>query len=161
MIIQPTVSMTPIIADMVWPALVLERRILSVLPITVGLVVEWLALWLGGFGLPWRKAAAVDLVMNTASTGAGILALPLLGFLWEIFPGLLLFKVFHVGTFNPGTWLATLAIAILATTAIEATVLRWGFEIVLGSRRLLVLCAANVVSVAIAFASLWTNPPKL
>ena len=156
----PAFTTTPILADMVWPALILERRILSALPISAGLVVEWLVLWRASFGLSWKKAAVVDLVMNAVSTGAGLVAIPLLGFLWEIFPGLLVYKLFNVGTFNPGTWLATFVMAVLATTATEAAVIRWGFKIPLGSRRFWILCVANVVSVAIAFASLWTNPPK-
>ena len=37
---------------------------------------------------------------------------------------------------------------------------RWGFNIPLGSRRFWILSAANLTSVAIAFASLWTRPPR-
>jgi hypothetical protein len=51
--------------------------------------------------------------------------------------------------------------AVLATTAIEASVVRWAFKVPLGRRRFWILCAANCVSVAIAFASLWIHPPKL
>ena len=69
------------LADMVWPALMLERRSLSTLPIAAGLAVEWLVLWRAGFGLSRKKAAVVDLVMNTVSTGAGLVTIPLLGFL--------------------------------------------------------------------------------
>ena len=150
----------PIVADMVWPALILEQRILSVLPISAGLVVEWLVLWRADFGLSWKKAAVVDMVMNAASMAAGGVAIPLLGLLWEVFPGLVLYKAFHIGTFNPGTWFATFVMAVLATTAVEAAVVRWGFNIPLGSRRFWILSAANLTSVAIAFASLWTRPPR-
>ena len=147
-----------LLADIVWPALLLEQRLLGVIPITAGLVVEWLALWLGGFQLSWRKAIVIDLVMNTVSTVVGIVLVPALGFAWEFFPGLIIYKVFNVGTFNPGTWAATFVMATLATTAIEAAVVKWGFKVALGRRRFLILCAANCVSVAIAFASLWIYP---
>ncbi len=156
----PHSSIAPI-ADMVWPALLLEQRILSVIPITAGLLVEWLALCFGGFGLSWKKAAVVDVVMNAVSTGVGVVLIPALGFAWEYFPGSVLYRVFNVGTFNPGTWAATFLIAVLATTAIEAAVVRWGFRVPLGHRRFWILCAANCVSVAIAFTSLWMYPPKL
>jgi hypothetical protein len=146
---------------MVWPALVLEQRILSVIPIAAGLIVEWLALCFCGFGLSWKKAIVVDLVMNAVSTGVGVVLIPVLGIAWEFFPGLVLYKIFKVGTFNPGTWAATFVIAVLVTTAIEAAVVRWGFKVPLGRRRFCILCAANCVSVAIAFASLWIFPPKL
>jgi len=154
-------SITPLYADMVWPAVVLEQHLLSVIPITAGLVIEWLALWLGGFDLSWKKAAVVDIVMNTVSTTGGMILLPMLGLLWEIFPGVLLYKVFGLSTFNPGSWAATFAMAVFATAAIEAAVVNWGFKIQLDRRRFWILCGANSLSVAIAFASLWIHPTKL
>ena len=157
----PLLTAPSMFADMVWPALILEQRIVSVIPITAGLAVEWLVLRFGGFGLSWRKAAIVDVVMNAASTLAGIVVIPALGLLWEFVPGLVLHKLFDIGTFNPGTWAATFVIAVLATTAIEAAVVRWGFKISLDKRRFLILCLANGVSVGIACASLWVRPPKL
>jgi hypothetical protein len=89
---------------MFWPAMVLEERLLSVIPIVAGLVVEWLALRFGGFDLSWKKAAVVDVVMNAVSTIVGIVLIPVLGLVWEIFPGVVLYKFFSIGTFNPGTW---------------------------------------------------------
>ncbi len=151
----------PVLADMVWPALFLEERILSVAPIAVGLTVEWLALWRGGFGLSWKKAIVVDIVMNAVSTVAGIFVIPVLGILWEYYPGSLIYSHFHIGTFNPLTWAVTFAIAVIATTLIEAAVVRWGFRISLGRRRFGILCAANVASVAIAFVSVLTHPPGM
>jgi hypothetical protein len=153
-------ALSVVLADMVWPALVLEQRLISVVPISVGLVVEWLALRFG-FGLSWKRAALVDIVMNLASTVAGIPLIPLLGLAWEVFPGLVLYKVFNIGTFNPGTWAATFLIATLATVAVEAAVVRWGFKIALSRYRFGILCAANAASVAIAFGSLWLHPPRL
>ncbi len=148
-------------ADVVWPALLLEGRLLGTLPILAGLIVEWLALWLGGFGLSWKKAAIIDVVMNAVSAALGVVLIPALGFAWEVFPGSVLYKLFNVGTFNPGTWAATFVIAVMATTAIEALVVRWVFKVLLGARRFWILCGANCVSVAIALVSLWTHPPKL
>jgi len=148
-------------ADMVWPALVLEQRLLSAIPIGAGLIIEWLALRFGGFGLSWRKAGLVDVVMNAVSTIVGIPVIPLLGLAWEMFPGQVIYKFFNIGTFNPGTWAATFVLATIATTGIEALVVRWGFKIALGKRRLGVLCLANALSVGVAFASLWLKPPRL
>jgi hypothetical protein len=88
----------------VWSALLLEQRVLSIIPITAGLLVEWLPLWFGGFGLSWKKSAVVDVVMNAISTGVGVFLIPALGFAWEYFPGSVLYRVFHLGTFNLGTW---------------------------------------------------------
>jgi hypothetical protein len=146
---------------MVWPALMVEQRLLSILPISAGLFVEWVALRHGGFGLSWKKAAIVDVVMNAVSSLAGIVLIPALGLAWEFFPGAVLYKVFNVGTFNPGTWAATFLIAVFVTTIIEAAVVRWGFNISVTRRRFWILCAANTVSVGIAFASLWIHPPRM
>jgi len=154
-------SITPLYADMVWPAVVLEKHLLGVIPIMAGLVIEWLALWLGGFDLSWKKAAVVDIVMNAVSTMGGMVLIPMLGLLWEVLPGVVLYKVFGVGTFNQGNWAATFAMAVFATTAIEATVVNWGFKIQLDRRRFWILCGANGLSVAVAFASLWIHPTKL
>ncbi len=151
----------PLYVDVVWPSLVLEQRILSIIPITVGLAAEWVVLRFGGFGLSWKKAAIVDVVMNAVSTVAGIVVIPALGFVWEFFPGSVLYKLFNVGTFNLGTWAATFVMAVLATTAIEAAVVRWGFKIPLGRRGFWILCFANCVSVALAYVSLWLHPPEL
>ncbi len=87
--------------------MVLEKHLLGVIPIMAGLVIEWLALWLGGFDLSWKKAAVVDIVMNAVSTMGGMVLIPMLGLRWEVLPGVVLYKVFGVGTFNPGTWAAT------------------------------------------------------
>ena len=147
------------LADMVWPALVLEQRLISVVPITLGLLTEWVALRFGGFGLSWKRAALVDIAMNLVSTVAGIPLIPLLGLAWEVFPGQMLYKFFNIGTFNPGTWAATFVLATIATTAVEAAVVRWGFKIALGWSRFGVLGLANSLSIAIAFISLWLRPP--
>lgn len=102
----------------------------------------------------------MDLVMNTVSTALGVALIPFLGLAWEIFPGSAINHAFNVGTFNLATWLATIVIAVLATTAVEAAVVNWGFKIAMGWRRFSLLTAANVASVGIAFASLLLRPPK-
>jgi hypothetical protein len=148
-------------ADVIWPSLILERRLLCALPISAGLVAEWVALFFGGFGLSWKKTIVVDLVMNTVSSIVGIFLIPILGIVWEIFPGSLIYWIFQVGTFNPVTWLATFLLSTCASTAIEAVVIGRGFKIPLDWKRFWILFAANAVSTAIAFVSLWIHPPRL
>jgi hypothetical protein len=150
-----------LLADVVWPSLILEGRLLSVLPISAGLIAEWFALYFGGFGLSWKKAIIVDLVMNTVSSVCGIVLIPVLGLVWEFGPGSLVNRIFNVGTFNPASWAATFLFSAAASTSIEAAVVRWGFRIPLGWRRFWILCGANAVSTGIAFASLWMHPPQL
>lgn len=150
-----------LLADVVWPALALVQRMLSVLPITAGLVVEWLALWRGGFGLTWKKAALVDVVMNAVSTLIGIFLIPALGMGWEYGPAQLVDRIIPIGMTFQIDWLAAFAIAVCVTTAIEAAVVRWGFRIALGMRRFWVLFGANAVSVGIAFVSVMMHPSRM
>ena len=72
-----------------------------------------------------------------------------------------MYRFLNIGTFNPGTWVATFLMATLATTAVEAAVVKWGFKIALGWRRFGILGLANTLSVAIAFVSLWLRPPPM
>jgi hypothetical protein len=156
----PVTAMRDFVADMVWPALILEQRLISVIPICIGLVVEWLALRFGGFGLSWKRAAIVDVAMNAVSAVVGIPVIPLLGLAWEVVPGQLLYRL-NIGTFNPITWLATLVIATVVTALIEAGVVAWGFKLAITRKRFGVLFLANGASIGIAFASLLLHPPRL
>ena len=144
-------------ADVVWPALYLETRLWSVWPILAGLIVEFGVLrW--AFDLEARKALLVDVAMNTASALVGAILIPLAGIVWEVFPGLVVYKMLGIGTFNPGTWAATFLFAVLITSLIERFVIARFFKISVSRRRFLWLCAANAVSVGIAFASLFIKP---
>ena len=145
---------------MIWPAAIVGARLRSVVPITAGLAIEWLALWLG-FGLSWKKAFVVDVVMNFVSAAVGAFAIPLLGLLWEVGPGSVIYKLFSIAMLNPISWSATFAIAVLTSTAIEAAVVKIGFKISLSAGRVCVLLAANSVSVAFAFVSIWNTPRSL
>jgi hypothetical protein len=144
-------------ADMVWPALIVTERLFAFPPIAVGLAVEVVALriWME---MSWRRAAVAGFAMNAASVLLGLLLVPSSGLLWEVFPGIPLFKLFNIGTFNPGTWVATFVLATLTNAAVEAVVLRWAFGILFSKRLFAVLAAANSASVAVAYASLWLRP---
>jgi hypothetical protein len=149
------------VADLVWPALALEQRMLSVVPIIAGLIVEWLALWLGGFGLTWKKAALVDVVMNATSALIGIFLIPALGMGWEYGPAQLIDRLIPIGITFQIDWFAVFVIAVAVTTAIEASVVRWGFRIPLGPRRFSILFGANAVSVGFAFVSVMLHPTPM
>ena len=144
--------------DIVWPALYVEERLWSIPPIAAGLLVELLVLVVV-FQLPIKRAALVGVVMNTGSMLVGTILIPLAGLGWEVFPGLLLYHAFGIGTFNPYTWSATFLMAALITSAIESAIILF-FKISIGRRRFLWLYAANCVSVGIAFLSLLVRPPR-
>ncbi len=59
--------------------------------------------------------------MNTVSAGVGIIVIPVLGLVWEIFPGIALYKFFNIGTLNPDV-IALYTMNPQAGTHIEITV---------------------------------------
>jgi len=149
----------PAAANVVWPALYLETRLFSWYAIAGGLVAEYIVL-VAVFRLSLTHAAGADIAMNLASALLGMLFLPLAGIAWEVFPGLLLYHAFNIGTFNPGTWVATVLMAAGINALIEAGVLWRFFHVPFCRCTLLWLSLANLVSVGIAMASLWRLPPE-
>jgi hypothetical protein len=143
--------MTPILADLVWPALFLEERLLSIWIILAGLLIEYFFVWrittLGAL-----KAIWANLAMNAASTLLGIVLIPGVGFLVALFPGELL------GTFNPITWGLTLIVAVLLNTLIEALILWKGFKQKIGKKEFWLLGLANTLSVGVALGTLLIFP---
>ena len=147
------------LADMIWPAAFLESRLLSAWVISAGLFIEYFFVWRVTPLGTWRSVLA-NLAMNAASTLLGIVLIPLAGIIWEIFPGLLLYKWFDLGTFNPGTWAATFLMAVLINAGLELAVLRLGFRQPPGGGLFWWLCLANALSVGVAMGSFLLYPPR-
>lgn len=147
-------------ADVVWPALYLEDRLVTWWAIILGLIVEYFFVRkLFGFGV--KKAILADIFMNLASTLLGIVLIPLAGIIWEFFPGEALYRIFNVGTFNPGTWAMTFFFAVVISTVIESLVIRWGFKTRVGKKGFWGLFLANTISTAVAFISVFLFPQQL
>jgi uncharacterized membrane protein SirB2 len=106
-------------------------------------------------------SAVADVAMNTGSSLLGFVLIPIAGFVWEIFPGTVIYNVFHIGTFNPGTWAATFLLAVLINSALETTVLRYAFKQKPVKRIFWWLALANALSVGLAFASVFRYPSRL
>jgi hypothetical protein len=154
-LLLPTVAC----ADVVWPALFLETRLATWWSVSIGLFVEFLIIW-RAFDLSVKKALLVDFVANIVSALLGIILIPLAGVAWEVFPGLVFYKVFHIGTFNPATWSATYLFAVAINASLEWAVIQRGFKIPIGKRGFWIMVGANAVSVAVAFGSLFVFPVK-
>jgi len=147
----------PAHADVVWPALFLETRLFSVWPIVIGLIIEYLFLR-QYFMLSVKRAAIADIVINAASSVLGIVLIPIAGIAWEFFPGIIMYKAFNIGTFNPGTWTATYLMAVAINAIIESMALAKIFKCKIGKKGFYILFLANVISVGIAMASLYFYP---
>jgi hypothetical protein len=144
-------------ADVVWPALFMETRLVSVWIIALGLVIEWPVIrYLTR--RPWWPSLGVTVVINAASMLLGLLLIPLAGILWEVGPGLLMYRLLNVGTFNPVTWTATVVLAALISASVEMLALRWPFKHRIGRRGFGVLTLANLASTAVAAGSLVVWP---
>ena len=134
-----------------------EGRNLTWWSIVFGLVVEFFFVRIITKANIW-KSFFINLVMNGISTVLGVILIPVLGFIWEIFPGLLLYKLFNIGTYNPFTWGATFLFAVFANGFIEYEVIRWMFKMKIGKRGFWLLIGANAINVSLAFASIWFKP---
>jgi len=151
--------MTPILANLVWPALILTTRMLAVWPIAAGLLVE-LFFVRQATNLRGARCLTADITMNLASAALGIVLIPLSGIIWELLATFTIYPLLNVGSFNPVTWGATVLLAAGVNTVAEGWVLQRGFKQKLGRRGFWLLFAANLVSVSIAFISILLHPPK-
>ena len=151
---------TAALADMVWPALILETRLFSWWAITVGLVAEYLFVRVF-FRRSIQSSVVATLAANAASSLAGVVLIPLAGIVWEFFPGVIYMTLLSWGTFNPITWAATFALACAVNTLIETQVYARGFAWGIGRREFLGIFVANAVSVGVALGSLVMVPPSL
>ncbi len=152
----------PAYADVVWPALYLVSRMVSWWAILTGLIIEYLFVRkLTNFSV--SKSIIANVCMNTASTILGMILIPIAGIGLEFFPGMIIYKIFHIGTLNPFTnpftWTATLFFAAFINAFIENFVLNKFFKCKLGWRGFWWLSLANGLSVACVFASLLIFPP--
>jgi hypothetical protein len=151
---------SPAHADIIWPAIYLVSRMVTWWSISLGLIVEYLFVRkLTQFGVV--KSIIVDLSMNAASCLLGTILILILGIGWEFFPGIVLYKVFNISTFNPGTWTANFFMAVFVNALLENFVINKGFKKKLGWRGFWWLSLANGASVGIALISLSLFPLEL
>ncbi len=145
-------------ANMIWPALFVAPRQLSVPAVAVGLLVEILVLK-RLLGLSWLRTIGAVVAANVVSAFVGLFLIPISGVVWELGPGLLMNFALNIGTFNPVTWGATFVMATLINAALEMLAIRFALSIWLSWRQFGWWVLANAITVAIAAASIWIEPP--
>src|SRR5262249_30549017 len=79
----------------------------------------------------------------------------------EVGPGGLVNAALDAGTFNPVSWVATCALAILVNATLEWFIIRFVFRVPSKVNPFLWLCIANTASVAAAMTSLLIAPPQV
>lgn len=150
---------TILLANVVWPALYLETRLFSWWAISFGLIIEYFFIK-QIFNLESKYTLKAVLVANIISAILGIILIPLGGLIWEIFPGLIFYHFFELGTFNPITWGGTFLLASFINAIVEGLAYEKIFkiELLLKSRKFLYLFLINMLSASLAFISIWIYP---
>jgi hypothetical protein len=153
---------TPARADVVWPGLILEMRMLSLWAIAIGLVVEYAFLrWFFRFAV--LKSVYVDLCMNAASTVLGCILLLIATIVWE-FPSNLFFRPLLGWRIGHAIDMAVACLfAVTINAVLESLVVGFTFKgpVPVGKKGFWVLFAANAISVGLAYASLFFVRPPL
>lgn len=153
--------MTPLLANIIWPALILMDRLMSEWAIGTGLALEYLVVR-KLTNLPSGRAILATLAANAVSTLVGtVILLPLAGFVWEVFPGEPLNYYLKLPGENPISFVASCLMGAAINAWIEGWVLRKKFGALGGRRQFWVLFGANFVTVALAYASVLYHAPKL
>ena len=140
----------PARADVVWPALYVAGGLATWWVIAVGLLVEFPIVWWLVKG-SWSRAALLTLIANLVSTLLGLLAVPLLGVVWELTLGQVAMRILDAGTFNPAAWVGAFLLAAAFNALAEAVVLRRASKLTSWAKPWAAMAAANAVSVALAF----------
>jgi hypothetical protein len=153
---------TPARADIVWPGLILETRLLSFWAIAIGLVVEYAFLrWFFRFGV--LKSVGVDLCMNGASTVLGCILLLFATFVWELPSDLFFRPLLGWKTGHAIDMVVACLLAVTINAVLESLVVGFTFNgpVPVGKKGFWVLFAANAISVGLAYASLFFVRPPL
>ena len=147
-------------ADVVWPALYLEQRLLSWWAIALGLLIEYLFIRkVTSFGI--RKSILADFVMNATSALYGIILIPLSGILLDFFAWVVLRDLLPKGWMGWGVECVGGIGAALLNAFIERKAIRKVFKFEFSQKQFWGLFLINVVTVGIAFVSLILFPPWL
>lgn len=151
--------MFPVLADVVWPALLLADRLSAWWCIVASILLEATALWRFAQVQP-AKALVAATVMNVVSALCGALLLPSMGIRWETIANLTYNAWIGWGTFNWITQIVTWCIAVLLSTIIEIFVLWLVFSMPWTRRLTVVMLSANAVTVALAWGTMLIVVPK-
>ncbi|MCB9747942.1 MAG: hypothetical protein H6755_05975 [Candidatus Omnitrophica bacterium] len=147
---------SPAFADVVWPAMFLEMKMLIWWVIAFGLIIEYVFLRIF-FKMRILEGIKICIVMNFISTLLGIILIPLSGIAWEIVPGMIIYPIFNMGTFNPLTWSATFILAVLVNLKVESWTIIKIFKRKMQKREYFFLALANAFSVGIAYYCLFID----
>lgn len=136
-------------ANVAWPALLLEERLVAIPTIMLGVLLESVTLrWL--FLLPWSRAIFVSAAVNAASSVVGLFAIPVSG----LFVAVMTAGIVGVEVFSPLGWIVTLIGAATVSAGIEGYVLGRYFSLPFSRACWLVWWVANLLTTYFAFMTI-------
>jgi hypothetical protein len=150
--------MSLLLADIIWPALVVEERLVSPWVIGLGLLVEFYFIRRLTTLSFWRCVLA-DVVVNAVSAILGLALLPFVGTTWDFLADFALDSVFNFQSISSGGWLLLFFCSVLINALVETALLRFVFKQHEWFRIFWWMCLANAITVGIAFISLMIWPP--
>ena len=140
---------TPIaLADMIWPAVILEGGILTWWIIGLSLIIEYFFVK-KITNTSVKKSIIITLAINAASTIIGIILIPMLGLLLIIPVWLITYFISNGRVVNLIGFITTYILAVFVNNAIEFGVLKL-FKCKLTKNSFLILLIANAITIGIA-----------
>jgi len=149
--------MSPVIANVVWPALYAEAKISSLPIIALSLVIEFF-FFRHLFNLSNKNALFYDLAANMASGLVGLVGRPLSGILYEVTIGMLVMWIFDWGTFNPVTWVSVPIFGGALNAVIELLTVRIIWKHKITKRNFFWIWLANIITISIATTWVFMHP---
>lgn len=144
-------------ANVVWPGLYLSGRMIT-WAIPAGILIEvFLLKYIIQRG--WGYTLLVTSAVNIISTIVGAVGAILGNLAFEATLGIILYKYFQIGTFNPLSWTSAIFFGTLVSTIIEVYSLKTIFKIKLTSKQRYLFLAVNLLSTLTAFASILIKRP--
>ena len=135
-----------ILANMIWPSIIILGAVYSWYIILVGLIIETIAAHLF-IKTGWLRSLRIMSVVNAISALIGLFLIPLSGIFVEV-----LTLPFGVGTFHISHWILDYLMVVVVNTLIEGLSLQWIFKYHF-KKNFWWLFGANAISVIISIVS--------
>ena len=135
-----------ILANVIWPSIIILGAVYSWYIILVGLIIETIAAHLF-IKTGWLRSLGIMFVVNAISALIGLIFIPLSGIIVEI-----LTLPFGGGTFHISHWILDYLMVVVVNTLIEGLSLKWIFKYQF-KKNFWWLFGANAISVIISIVS--------
>jgi hypothetical protein len=147
-------------ANVIFPALILSDRLLAWWIILLTILIEAGFVMLA-FRLTPLNALFASLAANAASAVVGVLTLPYAGLYTEAAINKAGLTTEMGWAFSPQDWAVAFLVGLAINLVIELAVYRLGYRLKLGTRQVVLITVANVITVGMALLSIAFIPSHL